>query len=70
VGDIVDAIVAEAYRRMRDAGLSHMEAAGFLRRWEHVETEADFVKEVDDICREADQVAEEVAEHFSKRDEH
>ena len=36
VTDAIDALVAEAYRRMRDAGLSHVEAAEYLKRWEGV----------------------------------
>jgi hypothetical protein len=37
VTDAIDALVAEAYRRMRDAGLSHVEAAECLKRWEGAE---------------------------------
>jgi hypothetical protein len=44
VTDAIDALVAEAYRRMRDAGLSHVEAAECLKRWEGVETASDFQK--------------------------
>jgi hypothetical protein len=54
VSDVVDGVVAEAYRRMRDAGLSHLEAAEFLQRWEDVATEADLEKAVEDLGREVD----------------
>jgi len=55
VTDAIDALVAEAYRRMRDAGLSHVEAAECLKRWEGVETASDFQKAIDVLLRKVDE---------------
>ena len=54
VSDLVDDVMAEAYRRMRDAGLSHLEASEFLQSWGTIETPADLEKAVDDLCQKAE----------------